>query len=129
MKVLLAEANSGGADYYRVQEPARAVREAGLDVEVLLRHGIATTMKPPPGGGNLEVVSADAEGADVVVLQLPKTKEMLAIIRLLQAQGVGVVVEMDDSMSAVPYGHMGYTAIIREAWATGRGSARSRRTW
>ena len=120
MKVLLAEANSGGADYYRVQEPARAVREAGLDVEVLLRHGIATTMKPPPGGGDLEVVSADAEGADVVVLQLPKTKEMLAIIRLLQAQGVGVVVEMDDSMSAVPYGHMGYTAIIRRGmgdWA------------
>jgi hypothetical protein len=65
------------------------------------------------------VVDVDAQGADVVVLQLPKTVEMLQCIRIriLQAQGVAVVVEMDDLLSAVPYGHPAHKMLVRKGMA------------
>jgi hypothetical protein len=113
MNVLLCTTVYTGSKYHRMAEPARAVQEAGLGVEVTVSHGISTTMVQRPGDTELSVGSVDARGADVVVLQLPKTVAMLQIVRLLQAQGVAVVVEMDDLLSAVPYGHSGHTALIR----------------
>ena len=117
MHVLMMNAGHIGPDYYRVTEPARAARESGLDVTITINRGLATTMRPVVEGGEPEVVDVDAKGADVVVLQLPKTKEMLQCIRVLQAQGVAVVVEMDDLLSAVPYGHSGHGAMIRRGLA------------
>ncbi|TFV52456.1 glycosyltransferase [Blastococcus sp. TF02A_35] len=113
MRVLLTHAIAQGSTYYRIEEPARAVQAADLGIEVAVARGIGTTMRPVGEDGAMEVVDVDAQGADVVVLQLPKTAEMLQIQRLLQAQGVAVVVEMDDLLSAVPYGHMGHSALVR----------------
>jgi hypothetical protein len=42
---------------------------------------------------------------------------MLQTIRLLQAQGVAVVVEMDDLLSGVPFGHSGHKMLIRKGMA------------
>lgn len=100
-----------GSLYYRATEPARAVREADLGVDVSTTYGLATRMSGPADDESSEVISVDAEGADVVVLQLPKTKAALQMIRLLQAQGVAVVVELDDLMNGIAYGHMGYQTI------------------
>jgi hypothetical protein len=69
-------------------------------------------MERTPDGQSV-VADVDADGADVVVLQLPKTVEMLQILRLLQAQGVAVVVEIDDLLSGVPFGHMGHGGLVR----------------
>jgi hypothetical protein len=113
MRVLLARSGSKGSSYYRIDEPARAVREAELGVDVVVRHGLATVMHRGPGDDEPQVVEVDAEGADVVVLQLPKTEAMLQIIRLLQAQGVAVVVEMDDLLTGVPFGHMAHRVLVR----------------
>jgi glycosyltransferase involved in cell wall biosynthesis len=113
MRVLLARSGSIGSSYYRVNEPARAVAEADLGVEVLVREGIATVMHRGPDDAEPQVVEVDADGADVVVLQLPKTVAMLQIVRLLQAQGVAVVVEMDDLLTGVPYGHMAHRTLVR----------------
>jgi hypothetical protein len=113
MRVLIARSGSKGSAYYRVDEPARAVREAGLGVEVLVRQGIATVMRRGADDTEPQVVEVDAEGADVVVLQLPKTAAMLQILRLLQAQGVAVVVEMDDLLTGVPFGHMAHRSLVR----------------
>ncbi|MCZ2827141.1 glycosyltransferase [Modestobacter sp. VKM Ac-2981] len=113
MHVLLMNQGHIGPDHYRVKEPARAVQEAGLGVAVTVERGLATTMRPVVEGGEPEVVDVDAQGADVVVLQAPKTKEMLQCIRVLQAQGVAVVVEFDDLLSAVPFGHMGHKGLVR----------------
>ena len=117
MNVLMLNAGHIGPDHYRVTEPARAVREAGLGVTITVDRGLATTMKEPPGGGEAVVVDVDAKGADVVVLQLPKTAQMLQCIEVLQAQGVAVVVEMDDLLSAVPFGHPGHHALVRKGMA------------
>jgi glycosyltransferase involved in cell wall biosynthesis len=115
MRVLLAKSGSVGSSYFRVDEPARVVAEADLGVEVLVRKGIATVMSRDEV--DPQVLEVDAEGADVVVLQLPKTAAMLQIVRLLQAQGVAVVVELDDLLTGVPYGHMAYAGLVR----SGRG--------
>lgn len=117
MKVLLSTTLFRGSLYYRMTEPARAVEEAGLGVEVVVRRGLQTTMVQRPGDSELSVAEVDAEGADVVVLQLPKTRAMLECLRLLQARGVAVVVEMDDLLSAVPFGHRGHRALVRSGAA------------
>lgn len=114
MNVLLCTAGHIGPDHYRVIEPARAVEEAGLGVRVTVQEGLKTTVRPSADTGTAEVVDVDAQGADVVVLQLPKTVEMLQCTRILQAQGVAVVVEMDDLLSAVPFGYPGHTMLVRK---------------
>ncbi len=117
MKILMMRSGHTGPDHYRVTEPARAVREAGLGVEVTVSRGLVTTMQRPVGGGDPVVTDVDAQGADVVVLQLPKTAEMLQCIHVLQAQGVAVVVEMDDLLSAVPFGNPGHEGLVRGGMA------------
>ncbi|MGY1772912.1 glycosyltransferase family protein [Blastococcus sp. SYSU D00813] len=117
MKVLISRTLFLGSLYHRVEEPARAVREAFPDVDVQVVRGLSTTMVQRPGEEGLTVGGVDAQGADVVVLQLPKTIEMLQCMRLLQAQGVAVVVEMDDLLSAVPFGHQGHAALVRSGAA------------
>ncbi|TFV61696.1 UNVERIFIED_ORG: glycosyltransferase family 1 protein [Bacillus sp. AZ43] len=113
MHVLLSHTRFAGSLYYRIAEPARAVVEADLGVTTTLRYGLETTMSGPPGDPSAEVLTVDARGADVVVLQLPKTQAALQMLRVLQAQGVAVVVEIDDLMSGIAYGHQGYNALVR----------------
>ena len=117
MNVLLSTTGYIGPDYYRIREPARAIEEAGLGIRVTIQRGLSTTVRPSSAGGDPEVVDVDAQGADVVVLQLPRTPEMLQCIRILQAQGVAVVVEMDDLLSAIPFGHPSHQALIRKGKA------------
>jgi hypothetical protein len=109
MRVLVAHHMQSGSVYHRVTEPVRAIRESGADVEIIVRHGVQTLVNK----AGTEVIDVDTEGADVVVLQLPKTLAMLQCIRLLQSRGVAVVVEMDDLLSAVPFGHMGHRGLVR----------------
>lgn len=113
MRILLARSEFVGSSYYRMDEPARAVAAADLGADVVLRTGIATVMRRGPDDAAPQVVDVDAEGADVVVLQLPKTAAMLQILRLLQAQGVAVVVEIDDLLTGVPFGHMAHRSLVR----------------
>jgi glycosyltransferase involved in cell wall biosynthesis len=116
MRVLIAHTRPGGPVYYRAEEPARAVKEAGLGIDVTLVRGIPTSTRPGPNG-EPEVVAVDAGDVDVVVLQLPKTVQMLQTQRLLQARGVAVVVEIDDLLSGVPVGHMGHDSLVRKGLA------------
>ena len=115
MNVLLCTTVFQGSLYHRMAEPARAVEEADLGIQVTVQRGLRTVMAPDPQdpAGPLVVREVDAQGADVVVLQLPKTREMLDCLRLLQAQGVAVVVEMDDHLTALPPGHVGHDVLIR----------------
>jgi len=114
MKILMMNAGHIGSDHYRVTEPVRAVHESGSGVEVTITRGLTTTMRPSSGGGEPVVTDVDAQGADVVVLQLPKTAQMLQCMQVLQDQGVAVVVEMDDLLAGVAYGSLAYGALVRE---------------
>ncbi|WP_116449841.1 glycosyltransferase family protein [Blastococcus litoris] len=112
MRVLVVRSTvAHGSIYHRVDEPARAVQESGTDVDVVVVNGLRTTVRDG------EITDVDAQGADVVVLQLPKTVGMVRCLRLLQAQGVAVVVEVDDLLSAVPFGSPSYQLMVLEGWA------------
>ena len=115
MNVLLCTTFFLGSLYHRMAEPARAVEEADPGIRVTVQRGLKTTMYPDPEnpGGPLVVGKVDAQGADVVVMQLPKTREMLQCLRLLQSQGVAVVVELDDHLTALPPGHQGHEVLVR----------------
>ncbi|ADB73747.1 glycosyltransferase family protein [Geodermatophilus obscurus] len=119
MNVLLSTTLFPGSLYYRMSEPARAVNDVGLGVEVTVQRGVKTTMARSSADPDAPaaVQTVDAQGADVVVLQLPKTREMLDALRLLQGRGVAVVVEMDDLLSAVPPGHRGHDVLVRKGVA------------
>ncbi len=116
MHVLLCTTVFLGSHFHRMAEPARAVVEADLGINVTVQRGLKTTMyrDPDDPAGALVVGEVDAQGADVVVMQLPKTREMLDCLRLLQAHGVAVVVELDDHLTALPPGHQGHDALIRK---------------
>ncbi len=116
MNVLLCTTVFLGSLYHRMSEPARAVEEAGLGIQATVQRGLKTTMYPDPENpsGPMVVREVDAQGADVVVMQLPKTREMLDCLRLLQAQGVAVVVELDDHLTALPPGHQGHNLLVRK---------------
>jgi len=105
MRVVVCRTSFNGLAYYRAEEPARAVVEAGVGVEVVVVPGLATTMSTGPDPVVLDV---DDLGADVVVMQLPKTAEMLQCLRVLQARGVAVVVEVDDLLHGASYGLVGH---------------------
>ncbi|TKJ21482.1 glycosyltransferase [Blastococcus sp. CCUG 61487] len=120
MHVLLSHSKFAGSRYYRMEEPVRAVLDAGVGITAELRYGLPTTMSGPAKLASSEVLAVDAGDADVVVLQLPKTKAQLDMVRVLQAQGVAVVVEMDDLFSDVAYGHLGYRVLTKanvDKWA------------
>ncbi|MPQ99510.1 glycosyltransferase [Modestobacter sp. I12A-02628] len=102
MHVLLSTTAFPAQDHYRITEPARAVNEADLGVTATVRRGLETTVAADPHSGAPVTVDVEDHGADVVVMQLPMTDGMLQCMRLLQARGIAVVVEMDDLLSAVP---------------------------
>ena len=113
MRVVVCKTKYSGLSYHRVEEPARAVNEAAVGVQVTVAQGLTTTMSR---GSDPVVLDVDDQGADVVVLQLPKTVELLQCMRILQARGVAVVVEIDDLLSGVPFGHQGH-GIVRSGSA------------
>ncbi len=97
--VVVCKTQHPGLSYHRAEEPARVVNEAGVGVRVTVSRGLATTMSH---GADPVVLDVDDQGADVVVLQVPQTAELLQCMRILQARGVAVVVEMEDVRAVVP---------------------------
>lgn len=112
MKVLLLRADQSGCAYYRMIEPARAIREAGIDIEIEIDDGL--DVDGERAGGSTSLHSVDPHGADVVVFQRPSNMMMLDAIRLLQVKGVACVVEIDDLFHAVSNAHAGHGGIIED---------------
>lgn len=110
MKVLLLPADKSGCRYYRMEEPARVVRELDSNVDVVIQTHL--DVDGERRGGTTELRSVDAGGADVVVFQRPTNMVMLDAMRMLQAKGVACVVEIDDLLHAVSHGHAAHEDIM-----------------
>lgn len=104
MRVLVYPADKGGCGHYRLIWPGTALAAQGADVEVVWPDGGPDTQllaefhdlndEPTP----FKVQNIDA---DVVVLQRPLEKYLSMLIPLIQAQGIKVVVELDDLFHAI----------------------------
>lgn len=101
MKVYVYPADEGGCGYYRLIWPAKVLRAQGYEVEITppgMRgtHITATTTHD----GELVKVHYP-EDADVICIQRPTHKYLKEMIPLIQADGIAVVVDMDDHLSYI----------------------------
>jgi glycosyltransferase involved in cell wall biosynthesis len=89
--------------FFRAEEPARVANLAGIEVttgeEIKTKKWIDD--KTHKVFKELPIIDAD-----VVVLQRPSRKEITDFIPKFQKQGIAVVVEIDDEISALPHGHL-----------------------
>lgn len=125
MKVTAVTSDRQGSGFYRITEPAKAATAADrdllvdvtptLDVELVERYQEDDDGRRLPGTTTVRPDRVRTD-ADVVVFQRPTDPPLLAAIDLLQAQGVAVVVEVDDLLSAVPPDHPAF-AVIRSGGA------------
>lgn len=105
MKVNVYPADEGGCGAYRMRWPAEALAAQGAEVEVIgadqpeERQIMATWHTDHHGERRL--IAVRRPDADVVVIQRPLTDTLSGSIRLLQDQGVVVVVEIDDDFEAI----------------------------
>lgn len=123
MSTLVIAADDGGCGQYRALLPARAARAAGYDVDVFVRDGrqqLEFDAGPCPfgcvfrevGDGTTALVALTGEARhDTVVLQRPLTRGMSDMVRLLQAQGKRVLVELDDDFEHIPPDNVSWSAV------------------
>lgn len=113
MRVYVYPADTAGCGQYRMILPGGALRAQGHDVHVVLprnragdvgltgtqdEHGNLLSIIPPPG-------------ADVMVFQRITHWQLPQAIPLLRAQGVAVVVDMDDDLTTVDPRNVAWTAM------------------
>lgn len=149
MRVEVHAADLGGCGHYRLIWPAQALHYAGLDdVDIRLitpddgigaasfdcradlaltleRHGWHRLEDMAAGRFDPDDVAIGGLGtvpdADVVVLQRPLTDRLVDVVRFLKAEGIAVVVEVDDDFQTIHPRNV--------AWRTVHPSASPRRNY
>ena len=107
MRVAVWPVNYTGCGHFRQLWPGRAIRRAGLAEVIEDAHGPPCSWSaswegldyPPP---EVELVAVGDYDADVVVVQRPALRQRVDVIPHLQAQGITVVVDVDDRFDAIP---------------------------
>lgn len=97
-------ADTQGCGHYRLIWPADILRKQGFDVTILppsKESGILARTKDLPDGTE-EIVSIQVPAdADVIVVQRPAHPLQSQMIKVMRSNGIAVVVDMDDDMSAI----------------------------
>lgn len=116
MRVAVFPSDTGGPGYYRLRWAAMELARQGHDVVV--RDQITTVWEATPDGGRLHSIK-DVD-FDVAVFQrvfhrrsnptldLEDQGVSLELLRAVQAEGIAVVVDLDDDLGAVDPRHAGY---------------------
>lgn len=111
MKVYVLPADNYGCGHYRLIWPAEVCRQQGMDVQVMppaMGNSIEAKSRELPDGSR-EVISVKIpEDTDVLVVQRPAHPLQAQIIDIARQNGVAVVVDMDDDMSAIHPGNVAY---------------------
>ena len=120
LRVLLLPADAGGCGLYRMIMPARAVAAVTDDVEVYMAKGLVGRQTRDENG-KVTTNYLEPINADVVVYQRPMHDALVSTIPLVKAQGITVVVELDDDIAGVPRHNQAYTAVsplfnLKENW-------------
>lgn len=113
MKVRVYPADDGGCGNYRLRWPAQALAASGEDVQLaeglpgIWRADLVSTLRgmaglAPGADAVREITGIKPMDADVVVLQRPLQRDLADAVPHLQAQGIAVVVEVDDDFHSVP---------------------------
>lgn len=101
MRVLVHPADKFGCGHYRMIWPAEALIAQGYDVTLCHDFYYQALWQPMAIGTDRLVGLADRPDVDVVVFQRPLTRDRYHLISALQAEGIAVVVEVDDNFHAI----------------------------
>lgn len=98
MKATVYPADSYGCGHYRMIWPGRALRSAGYDVDIVEASDRSLSVQIQDD----HVISVDVDpGTDVMVFQRITHRYLAEAIPIIRAQGVAVVVDLDDDLTAI----------------------------
>lgn len=100
MKVYVYPADETGCGYYRLIWPARALRERGHDVVVVMPRDRGDSIQGVIRGDQLVDVHHPPD-ADVMVLQRVTHRHIVEGVKILRDKGVTVVVDIDDDLATI----------------------------
>jgi glycosyltransferase involved in cell wall biosynthesis len=100
VRVVVHPADQGGCGNYRLIFPAQALANEGEDVCLEFDYKYSAYWQDTAWRQSI-IGMAQPVDADVVVLQRPLHRHRYELMRALQADGVAVVVEVDDDFHAV----------------------------
>lgn len=118
MRVIIYPSDATGCGQYRLRWPGQAVAAQGYDVRISPRQP-AIVVK-----NNKIVAMGENLNADIVVFQRPCRKQYLEVFRVLQKDGIKVVVDMDDDLTDIhrnnpAYGPYNYLHLPDMHWKFG----------
>jgi glycosyltransferase involved in cell wall biosynthesis len=106
MRVRVQPCDDGGCGFYRTIWPSLALQAMGMDVDLRSHRGDWPAAHWRTQAGHPDrIVAVEPIAADVLVIQRPMHSDWLTSIPMYQAQGVAVVVELDDDFTQLPKGH------------------------
>lgn len=100
MKVYAYPADQFGCGHYRIRWPAEAVRDLGVDVEIIAANEDTQIGATLNRDGTIRDVFFP-DDADVIVLQRPTHKFLASAIPIIRSKGTAVVVDMDDDLRTI----------------------------
>jgi len=100
MKVYVYPGDLAGCGYYRLIWPGRILQERGYDVKLIHPYAAKRMSGGTNADGELVQVSVPSD-ADVMVFQRVSSKSMINAIKIMRQNGVAVVIDVDDDMSAI----------------------------
>lgn len=104
MRVYVLPADEHGCGYYRLIFPANVLQQQGFDVQIMLPSqgsGFEAAFMEFEDGRQILKSVKIPQDADVIVLQRPAHPFQPDLIDMLRANGIAVVVDMDDDMSSI----------------------------
>jgi len=104
VKVYVLPADAYGCGHYRLIWPSSVLHAAGFNVQILppsKNSGFLAKTELQPNGQERLVSLQVPDDADVIVVQRPAHPFQPAMIEMMRANGIAVVVDMDDDMSTI----------------------------
>ena len=104
MKVYVLPGDPWGCGHYRMIWPANVLQKQGHDVTILppkQNTGFKAKVRDEEDGTQTLTAITIPEDADVIVIQRPAHPLQPQMINMIRANGVAVVVDMDDDMSSI----------------------------
>ena len=104
MKVYVLPADAQGCGHYRLIWPSDVLKNMGHDVVIMPPNrdsGFMANLRDGPDGEHILTGLRVPADADVIVIQRPSHPLQPDMIKMLRANGVAIVIDMDDDMSSI----------------------------
>jgi glycosyltransferase involved in cell wall biosynthesis len=113
VKVLALRADAGGCASYRIENPARVIREQfpEIDIRVAVNAEIEGTRDRESG---LTTVREVKEDVDLIIVQRPLNEALGSLLGQARRQGIATIVEIDDDLSNVHPSNTAYEHVQPE---------------